>query len=134
MLQNTREATAVSFPQLATSVINWDILLQSVCHQPPWKTAKAVDTGKQQSYKKEEVQHLKVDSLCHMKRTPSAHVKPHDNKMSIALEVNVHTMDFQLDTGATCSVIGLQAYQELGYPTCKPSKQRLKSYGKSKSS
>lgn len=42
----------------------------------------------------------------------------------------VHTK-FQWDTGATCSMVGLKGYQEIGSPACKPTTTTLHAYGHS---
>ncbi|XP_017471477.1 PREDICTED: uncharacterized protein K02A2.6-like [Rhagoletis zephyria] len=38
-------------------------------------------------------------------------------------------MDFQVDTGATCSVIGVKGHQELGEPKWEYTHQQLRAYG-----
>uniref|UniRef100_A0A5S6QFS9 Peptidase A2 domain-containing protein n=1 Tax=Trichuris muris TaxID=70415 RepID=A0A5S6QFS9_TRIMR len=50
-------------------------------------------------------------------------------QMWIDLLVNGAAIAFQVDTGATCSMIGLPAYRKLGSPVCEPAAQVLKSYG-----
>lgn len=38
-------------------------------------------------------------------------------------------MQFLLDTGATCSLIGLDGYKSIGSPRLKPTNTQLRSYG-----
>ncbi|XP_055909310.1 uncharacterized protein K02A2.6-like [Eupeodes corollae] len=47
----------------------------------------------------------------------------------VSLHVNQQPMLFQLDTGATCSLVGLKGYQALGNPPCEPTSRSLKAYG-----
>ncbi|XP_037929169.1 uncharacterized protein K02A2.6-like [Teleopsis dalmanni] len=41
----------------------------------------------------------------------------------------VKSVDSQLNTGATCSLIGLAAYKQLGRPCCGPTNKVLRAYG-----
>ncbi|XP_055918602.1 uncharacterized protein K02A2.6-like [Eupeodes corollae] len=50
-------------------------------------------------------------------------------KLRNAIPVEREKAPFQLDTGATCSMIGLKAYRQLGEPELKHTNQILKAYG-----
>ena len=45
--------------------------------------------------------------------------------------VNSTPASFQWDTGATCSMVGLRGYRQLGSPPCQPSDTTLRAYGNS---
>lgn len=47
-------------------------------------------------------------------------------EIMVELYVNNQIMNFQVDTGASCSVIGSQGYRALGQPECTPTDQQLK--------
>ena len=53
----------------------------------------------------------------------------HKETFLIGLTVNSHPMKFILDTGATCGIVGLDGYREMGSPRLKPASSQLKSYG-----
>lgn len=52
-----------------------------------------------------------------------------NDKLMITIKVNNEELPFQLDTGASCSLIGLDVYKKLKQPLCSPSNKTLKAYG-----
>ena len=50
----------------------------------------------------------------------------------IHLKINGKDAEFQWDTGATCSIVGLAGYKELGSPPLTPVQTCLKGYGEKK--
>ncbi|XP_036342130.1 uncharacterized protein K02A2.6-like [Rhagoletis pomonella] len=51
------------------------------------------------------------------------------DKILLNIDINDRTLEFQVDTGATCSLIGLPTYRILGEPRCEPTNKILKAYG-----
>ncbi|XP_037942747.1 uncharacterized protein K02A2.6-like [Teleopsis dalmanni] len=51
------------------------------------------------------------------------------SKIFVDLNINNEILTFQVDTGATCSLIGLAAYKQLGRPSCGPTNKVLRAYG-----
>lgn len=51
------------------------------------------------------------------------------NKIYLEVSVNGHKTNFQWDTGATCSLIGLQQYRALGSPRVQTVSTQLRAYG-----
>uniref|UniRef100_A0A5S6QCU6 Reverse transcriptase domain-containing protein n=1 Tax=Trichuris muris TaxID=70415 RepID=A0A5S6QCU6_TRIMR len=47
----------------------------------------------------------------------------------ISLKVNGSPLVFQVDTGATSSMVGLRGWRQLGSPECVPTRQALQAYG-----
>lgn len=45
--------------------------------------------------------------------------------------INGYDTKFQWDTGATCSMVGLEGYKQLGSPPCHPTSTTLRAYGNS---
>lgn len=45
--------------------------------------------------------------------------------------INGYDTKFQWDTGATCSMVGLEGYKQLGSPPCHPTNTTLRAYGNS---
>ncbi|XP_036346773.1 uncharacterized protein K02A2.6-like [Rhagoletis pomonella] len=50
-------------------------------------------------------------------------------KVFVKLNVNKQSLKFQVDTGASCSLIGLSTYVQLGRPPYSPTQKVLKAYG-----
>lgn len=50
-------------------------------------------------------------------------------KLFVDVSVNGEILQFQVDTGASCSLIGLEGYHRLNKPPCKPTTKILKAYG-----
>jgi transposase InsO family protein len=86
-------------------------------------------------------------SVCQSKRKMSSHVDALEqvsslsafelseavnrkaNKIFLEVNVNGHDRTFQWDTGASCSLIGLQEYRAIGSPTIQPVPTQLRAYG-----
>lgn len=51
------------------------------------------------------------------------------NKHYVNVNINNYNMQFRHDTGATCSVVGLKGYNQLGRPRCTKGNKILKVYG-----
>ncbi|XP_017480324.1 PREDICTED: uncharacterized protein K02A2.6-like [Rhagoletis zephyria] len=51
------------------------------------------------------------------------------DKILLNIDINDRTLEFQVDTGATCLLIGLPTYRILGEPRCEPTNKILKAYG-----
>lgn len=47
----------------------------------------------------------------------------------VNVEINGHKLRMLMDSGATCSMIGLEGYKALGAPPLKPASAQLKAYG-----
>ncbi|XP_055844677.1 uncharacterized protein K02A2.6-like isoform X2 [Episyrphus balteatus] len=56
-------------------------------------------------------------------------IKRFGNKFFVTIKVNGISLDFQLDTGATCSMVGEAGYEALGRPICCKTNKLLKGYG-----
>uniref|UniRef100_A0A5S6QK83 RNA-directed DNA polymerase n=1 Tax=Trichuris muris TaxID=70415 RepID=A0A5S6QK83_TRIMR len=52
-----------------------------------------------------------------------------DRKIWISLKVNGSPLVFQVDTGATSSMVGLRGWRQLGSPECVSTRQALQAYG-----
>lgn len=78
----------------------------------------------QKKHKFSETNQLKEENL-----NKISCIEEKQNKFLINVNVNEHPMKFLLDTGATCSVVGLHGYEEIGSPPLKPLSSQLKSYG-----
>ncbi|XP_055918725.1 uncharacterized protein K02A2.6-like [Eupeodes corollae] len=72
-----------------------------------------------------EVQH---EDICTLKES-IGQCEESKKRLIVSLEVNKVPLDFQLDTGATCSLIGLQGYRNLGEPICATTDRVLRAYG-----
>ena len=51
-----------------------------------------------------------------------------DNQIYIPLSINDREVHFQWDSGATCSMVGLRGYAEIGFPRMLPCSTSLKTY------
>ncbi|XP_036341323.1 uncharacterized protein K02A2.6-like [Rhagoletis pomonella] len=52
-----------------------------------------------------------------------------DKKIEVKLHVNGKSLSFQVDTGASCSLVGIDGYKMLGKPKCVCTSKVLKTYG-----
>ncbi|XP_055911915.1 uncharacterized protein K02A2.6-like [Eupeodes corollae] len=76
-----------------------------------------------------EDQNVRHDSGVEIVSSAQFETDVNKNKIFVSLHINHCPLTFQLDTGATCSLIGLDGYYRLGSPHCKLSSRTLKSYG-----
>ncbi|XP_055910825.1 uncharacterized protein K02A2.6-like [Eupeodes corollae] len=53
----------------------------------------------------------------------------HSDKLFVDVSVNEKILKFQIDTGASCSLIGLEGLKQLNNPLCLPTTKILKTYG-----
>lgn len=51
------------------------------------------------------------------------------DKIAVDINVNNQVLNFQVDTGATCTLVGQSGYEQLNKPSCEPVNQIVKAYG-----
>ncbi|XP_036340533.1 uncharacterized protein K02A2.6-like [Rhagoletis pomonella] len=70
---------------------------------------------------------ISIENKCDVKLSTEYNSK--SDKILIDIVLNEKKVQFQVDTGASCSLIGLQTYSLLGKPKCEATNKVLRAYG-----
>ena len=100
--------------------------ISSVC-----QSAKTSNADNKHYNSGHSVEEKETSSVYQISASTNAIHERQGKQIWINTTVNSLPIKFQWDTGATCSMVGIQGYKQLGSPLCKPTATNLRAYGNS---